>query len=171
MTLDIDHFRTFNDTHGHPIGDAILKEIMEVIQKCIRTVDFPARYGGEEFSIHPPGDARNACREGRRADRRAIDDAPFITPTGHRVHLSIRIGVSSFPEDGRQREELILAADQALYFAKRDGRNRVCRYCDTLKAVIEKDQSKSTELLRRRFAIWRPSSMRRAPTRGVIPRG
>lgn len=111
MMLDIDHFKTFNDTHGHPIGDAILKEIVKVIQKCIRTVDFPARYGEEEFSIILPETL--GIHAAKVAERicQAINDAPFITPTGHRVRLSISIGVSSFPEDGRQREELILAAD------------------------------------------------------------
>ncbi|MDC4227474.1 MAG: diguanylate cyclase [Candidatus Manganitrophus sp.] len=148
MMLDIDHFKTFNDTHGHPIGDAILKEIVKVIQKCIRNVDFPARYGGEEFSIILPETLGIHAAKVAERIRKAIDTTPFITPTGHRVHLSISIGVASFPEDGKRREELILAADQALYFAKRDGRNRVCRYCDTLKAVIEKDQNKLTELLR-----------------------
>lgn len=148
LMLDIDHFKVFNDTHGHPIGDAILKEIVKVIQKCIRNVDFPARYGGEEFSVILPETIGIHAAKVAERIRKAIDDGPFITPTGHRVHLSISIGVASFPEDGRRREELILSADQALYFAKKDGRNRVCRYCDTLKAAIEKDQNKLTELLR-----------------------
>ncbi|WP_168058027.1 diguanylate cyclase [Candidatus Manganitrophus noduliformans] len=148
LMLDIDHFKVFNDTHGHPVGDAILKEIVKVIQKCIRNVDFPARYGGEEFSVILPETIGIHAAKVAERIRKAIDDGPFVTPTGHRVHLSISIGVASFPEDGRRREELILSADQALYFAKKDGRNRVCRYCDTLKAAIEKDQNKLTELLR-----------------------
>jgi len=148
MMLDIDHFKNFNDTHGHPIGDAILKEIVKVIRKCIRNVDFPARYGGEEFSIILPETLGIHAGKVAERIRQSIDSTPFVTPTGHHVHLSISIGVASFPEDGNRREELILAADQALYFAKRDGRNRVCRYCDTLKAAIEKDQNKLAELLR-----------------------
>lgn len=148
LMLDIDHFKIFNDSHGHPVGDAILKEIVKVIQKCIRNVDFPARYGGEEFSvILPETIGLHAAKVAERI-RKAIDDGPFVTPTGHRVHLSISIGVASFPEDGRRREELIHSADQALYFAKKDGRNRVCRYSDTLNAAIEKDQNKLAELLR-----------------------
>lgn len=148
LMLDIDHFKVFNDTHGHPVGDAILKEIVKVIQKCIRNVDFPARYGGEEFSVILPETIGIHAAKVAERIRKAIDDGPFVTPTGHRVHLSISIGVASFPEDGRRREELILSADQALYFAKKDGRNRVCRYCDTLKAAIEKDQNKLADLLR-----------------------
>jgi diguanylate cyclase (GGDEF)-like protein len=148
MMLDIDHFKVFNDTHGHPVGDAILKEIVKVIQKCIRNVDFPARYGGEEFAVILPETlGSNAAKVAERI-RRSIDDTSFMTPAGHRVHLSVSIGIASFPEDGRRREELIIAADQALYFAKRDGRNRVCRYGETLKAAIEKDQNRLEELLR-----------------------
>lgn len=148
IMLDIDHFKSFNDTHGHPVGDAILKEIVKVIQRCVRNVDFPARYGGEEFSIILPETIGIHAAKVAERIRQAIDDNLFTTTTGHRVHLSVSIGVSSFPEDGGRREDLILAADQALYFAKRDGRNRVCRYRDTLKAMIEKDQNKITELLR-----------------------
>lgn len=148
LMLDIDHFKIFNDSHGHPVGDAILKEIVKVIQKCIRNVDFPARYGGEEFSIILPETIGLHAAKVAERIRKAIDDGPFVTPTGHRVHLSISIGVASFPEDGRRREELIHSADQALYLAKKDGRNRVCRYGDTLNAAIEKDQNKLAELLR-----------------------
>ncbi|MBI3803706.1 MAG: diguanylate cyclase [Nitrospirae bacterium] len=148
IMLDIDHFKSFNDTHGHPVGDSILKEIVKVIQKCVRNVDFPARYGGEEFSVILPETVGIHAAKVADRIREAIDEAAFVTTTGHRVHISVSIGVSSFPEDGTRREDLILAADQALYFAKRDGRNRVCRYQDTLKAAIEKDQSKLTEMLR-----------------------
>jgi diguanylate cyclase (GGDEF)-like protein len=148
MMLDIDHFKLFNDTHGHPVGDAILKEIVKVIHKCIRNVDFPARYGGEEFAIILPETLGIHAVKVAERIRKAIDDTPFSTPTGHPVRLSVSIGIASFPVDGSRREELIIAADQSLYFAKKDGRNRVCRYGETLKAAIEKDQSRLEELLR-----------------------
>lgn len=103
----------------------------------------------EERSFHhPPGDDRYSCGEGRRENPQSDrQTAPSSRPQGIGF-LSISIGVASFPENGRRREELVFSADQALYFAKKDGRNRVCRYCDTLKAAIEKDQNKLTELLR-----------------------
>ena len=103
----------------------------------------------EERSFHhPPGDDRYSCGEGRRENPQSDrQTAPSSRPQGIGF-LSISIGVASFPENGRRREEWVFSADQALYFAKKDGRNRVCRYCDTLKAAIEKDQNKLTELLR-----------------------
>ena len=148
VMLDIDHFKIFNDTHGHPVGDAILKEIVKVLRRCIRTVDFPARYGGEEFAVILPETIGEHALKVAERIRRSISEGAFATPNGHRVHLSVSIGIASFPLDGSRREELIVAADQALYFAKRDGRNRVCRYGDTLKAAIEKDQSRLEALLR-----------------------
>lgn len=148
MMIDIDHFKIFNDTYGHPVGDAILREIVKVIQRCIRTVDFPARYGGEEFTVVLPETIGESTIKVAERIRRSISETDFVTPSGHRAHLSVSIGIASFPLDGSRREELIIAADQALYFAKRDGRNRVCRYGETLKSAIEKDQSRLEALLR-----------------------
>jgi|SRR5579884_1693339 len=148
MMVDIDHFKIFNDTYGHPVGDAILKEIVRVIQRCIRNVDFPARYGGEEFTIILPETIGEYAIKVAERIRRTISETAFTTPSGHQAHLSVSIGIASFPLDGSRREELIIAADQALYFAKRDGRNRVCRYGETLKSAIEKDQKRLEELLR-----------------------
>ena len=71
-----------------------------------------------------------------------------MTPTGYPAHLSVSIGVASFPRDTNEPDDLIRKADQALYFAKRDGRNRTCIYHNTLKSKIEKDKEKLAEILR-----------------------
>ncbi|MFY9268905.1 MAG: diguanylate cyclase [Candidatus Manganitrophaceae bacterium] len=132
MMLDIDHFKVFNDTYGHPVGDAILKEIAKMIRQGIRAIDFPTRYGGEEFAVILPETAgANALKVAERI-RQSIDSAPFVTPAGQPVRLSVSVGIAFFPEDGKKREALILAADQALYFAKKTGRNRVSHYADVL---------------------------------------
>jgi diguanylate cyclase (GGDEF)-like protein len=148
LMMDIDHFKVFNDTHGHPVGDAILKEIVKITKKCIRTVDIAARYGGEEFAIILPETNAEGGKIVAERIRQSIDDSPFSTPDGHRAHLSVSIGLSLFPSDASKREELIIAADEALYFAKNAGRNRICPYSETLKSAIEKDRSVLEEMLR-----------------------
>lgn len=147
LMLDIDHFKVFNDTHGHPVGDAILKEIVGIIRKCIRNVDIPARYGGEEFTVILPETIGERAKMVAERIRNSVSESAFLTPGGHPAHLSISAGVASFPLDATRREDLIIAADEALYFAKRGGRNAVCCYSDTLKSEIEKDQEKVAELL------------------------
>ena len=148
LMMDIDHFKIFNDTHGHPVGDAILKEIVKITKKCIRTVDIAARYGGEEFAIILPETNAEGAKTVAERIRQSISDSPFQTPGGHLAHLSVSIGISLFPADASKREELIVAADEALYFAKNGGRNRICPYSETLKSAIEKDRGVLEEILR-----------------------
>ncbi len=147
LLIDIDFFKSFNDIHGHPFGDLILKEIASLIQKTVRTMDIPARYGGEEFAvIAPETTAENAKLLAERL-RKTISAHPFLTPAGQQAALSVSIGLASFPLDAQDRESLIQAADQALYFAKESGRNCVCPYSESLKSTIEHQKGKLTELL------------------------
>lgn len=148
LMLDIDHFKVINDTHGHPVGDAVLKEAAKIIKKSVRNVDLPARYGGEEFTVILPETNGEQAKKVAERIRRAIDQSSFAIPDGHPVHMSISVGIASFPLDADSREGFITAADEALYFAKERGRNRVCSYRDTFKSAIEKDQGKLAELLR-----------------------
>lgn len=148
LMIDIDHFKIFNDTHGHPVGDAILKEIVKITKKCIRTVDVAARYGGEEFAVILPETNAEGAKTVAERIRQSIADSPFQAPGGHLAHLSVSIGISLFPTDASKREELIIAADEALYFAKNAGRNRICPYSETLKSAIEKDRGVLEEILR-----------------------
>ncbi len=148
LMIDIDHFKVFNDTHGHPTGDAILKEIVKITRKCIRTVDIAARYGGEEFAVILPETNAEGAKTVAERIQQSMGDSPFQVPGGHRAHLSVSIGISLFPSDANKREELIIAADEALYFAKNAGRNRVCLYSETLKSAIEKDRGVLEEILR-----------------------
>ncbi|OGQ91121.1 MAG: hypothetical protein A2289_00950 [Deltaproteobacteria bacterium RIFOXYA12_FULL_58_15] len=134
--IDIDHFKDYNDTHGHPKGDDVLREIAELItartrlqdlKARVRDTDLVARYGGEEFVIlMPETDTSGAVIVGERL-RAAVGSHPFkdceTQPGGA---LTVSVGVASYPEDASSREELITRADQALYEAKRQGRNRVC---------------------------------------------
>ncbi len=140
LLLDIDHFKKFNDTFGHLMGDAILRDMAVIIRGQIRSVDFPARYGGEEFAIilpETPGEGAFLVAE---RTRQRIYEHIFKTKEANRAILSASIGISTFPRDADTREELIDTADQAMYFAKAAGRNTVRRYSDTLKSKIEKEE-------------------------------
>ncbi|HEY5595194.1 MAG TPA: diguanylate cyclase, partial [Nitrospiria bacterium] len=146
LLVDIDYFKSFNDTHGHPFGDLVLKEIGSLIRKTVRTMDIPARYGGEEFVIiAPETTAENAKLLAERL-RKNVSAHSFLTPAGQQVILSVSIGLASFPLDAQDREGLIQATDRALYFAKEAGRNRVCNHSENLKPAIEHRQEKLTEL-------------------------
>lgn len=123
LFLDLDHFKALNDSYGHPAGDAALREFAIVVRTCLRGVDMLGRWGGEEFVAvlpeTPPDDAFGV------ADRvRAAVAAHTFWSSGG-VHVTCSIGVANFPHDADSRDEMIEMADQAMYAAKRLGRNQV----------------------------------------------
>ena len=125
--IDVDYFKNYNDTLGHPAGDTLLRELASVITLQMRQSDFFARYGGEEFAlvmVNTPGlDALDVMERLRIhiATHRFPDEE--IQPA---KSLTISAGLACFPDNGSTYEELISHADQALYVAKSRGRNRVC---------------------------------------------
>lgn len=125
--LDVDHFKQYNDKNGHQQGDKVLRKLAQILAKSIRKPDILARYGGEEFVIILPETPKASARIYGEKVRRGVEKYPFpgkeTQPGGN---LTISIGISTFPEDGRDRYSLIEYADQALYQAKKGGRNRVC---------------------------------------------
>jgi len=127
LMIDIDHFKNFNDKYGHPQGDSTLKEISQIIKKTIRAYDAPARYGGEEFAVVLPyADNNQAFRVAERM-RKAVTAYPFQGRSAReRLQATISIGVATYPSNARTKAELVDRADQALYLAKSEGRNRVC---------------------------------------------
>ncbi len=148
LMLDIDHFKGFNDTYGHPVGDDVLRTIGRLVTEQIRQqIDLPARYGGEEFAvILPETDAKGGFAVAERI-RARIFQVGFEVQGGVKTMLSVSIGVATFPHDATIRPGLIQTADQALYFAKQAGRNTVFAYRESLKARIEKDHRQVTDLL------------------------
>jgi len=125
MMIDIDFFKNINDTHGHPVGDEVLKEIAARIGRSVRGVDLACRFGGEEFVVVlPDTDHANANMVAERL-RRQIAEEPFPVSVGAgRIDVTCSIGIAiSQPED--DTAGLLRRADDALYVAKRDGRNRV----------------------------------------------
>lgn len=126
--LDIDHFKKFNDTHGHQTGDVVLSTLARVIENSIRDSDLAARYGGEEFALvlyhtDGPGAFHVAERLRQMVESHEVQDK------GKALHVTISVGVATFPSEKiRDSKELIECADKALYKAKGKGRNRVESY-------------------------------------------
>lgn len=147
LMLDIDHFKRVNDTYGHPAGDAVLQGLAGLLVKQVRTVDLAARHGGEEFVVLlPETDGGRAKGVGERI-RKAVAGTPFLLPDGKEIPVTVSIGVACYPACGGSAPELFERADQALYIAKQAGRNRVCLYRETLKAQLEKEPERMTEML------------------------
>jgi diguanylate cyclase (GGDEF)-like protein len=134
LLLDIDHFKRLNDTFGHPAGDAALKHTARVLEGHLRQGDEAARYGGEEFAVILPGaDAAGAAPLAERV-RAAIEGSQLVFE-GARLAVTVSVGVAAWPEDGRETEALLAAADRALYSAKQDGRNRVASAAGLARAA------------------------------------
>jgi two-component system cell cycle response regulator len=126
LVLDIDYFKSVNDTHGHDAGDDVLREFALRIRKSIRGIDLACRYGGEEFVIvMPETDMAVATMVAERLRRRIASD-PFAIQQGARsVEVTISIGLAALGAASDTAAQILKRADQALYRAKRDGRNRV----------------------------------------------
>ena len=127
LMVDIDYFKSFNDRYGHIVGDAILRELSKAIQENIRQIDLLGRYGGEEFSIVLSETDKDAASFAAERIRRAIEDK-HIKVYDEELKITVSIGVSTYPHDGKNIESLIDKADSALYLAKFTGRNKVCLY-------------------------------------------
>jgi diguanylate cyclase (GGDEF)-like protein len=124
--IDIDDFKSINDTYGHLTGDVVLKEIAELLDNTVRSSDLLARYGGEEFAvILPETSEKEALILGKRIISvienhkfKSVEDEPIIK-------ISVTAGLTSFPKNASNLIQLIENADQALYEGKRLGKNRI----------------------------------------------
>ncbi|MFL5262210.1 MAG: diguanylate cyclase, partial [Anaeromyxobacteraceae bacterium] len=123
LLTDIDHFKSVNDTYGHPVGDVVLKGVAKILQKEARTTDVAARYGGEEFALVMPETDLAGALEAAERIRVKAGEALFRTEQGD-VRVTISIGVATFPADARTKAQLVEVADAGLYHAKRHGRNQ-----------------------------------------------
>jgi diguanylate cyclase (GGDEF)-like protein len=136
IMIDVDGFKTINDTLGHPAGDTILQKIAQAISDNVREIDIPTRYGGDEFAvILPETDIKEAMQTAERI-RSVLAESPNA---GHEQgdaeqhgaqapHVTLSIGVAVYPRHAKQRDSLLAAADIAMYHAKHVSQNAVCSY-------------------------------------------
>lgn len=126
LFIDVDYFKSYNDTHGHQKGDELLKELAELLQANVRDSDIVARWGGEEFVVMAPETNCNKAKEMAEGLRAKVAAHPFnnreTQPTGC---MTVSVGVASLLADGTDRS-LVFRADKAVYAAKGKGRNAVC---------------------------------------------
>jgi two-component system cell cycle response regulator len=126
MILDIDYFKAINDSYGHDAGDDVLREFAARIRKSIRGIDLAARYGGEEFVIVMPETDLHVAGIIAERLRRSIAQQPFSIEKGARqIEVTVSVGVSMLEMKNEPVADVLKRADQALYRAKHDGRNRV----------------------------------------------
>ncbi|SFV30789.1 two-component system, cell cycle response regulator [Devosia crocina] len=125
MILDIDHFKAVNDTHGHDVGDVVLREFSARVKRNIRGVDLACRFGGEEFVVLMPDTDVNSAELVAERVRQAIAEKPFEIRGMRPLAVTVSVGVSFNEIEADTPETLIKRADVALYRAKREGRNRV----------------------------------------------
>lgn len=124
ISMDIDHFKRVNDTFGHDVGDRVLQRLAQIMREASREADLPCRVGGEEFLIVLPGvESKGAVHIAERL--RAQVEATVMPPVGY---ITISLGVASWPRDSNDIPAVLKCADEMLYKAKREGRNRVELY-------------------------------------------
>jgi diguanylate cyclase (GGDEF)-like protein len=142
--FDIDHFKKYNDTCGHLAGDELLRQLSRLVLSEIREDDTAARYGGEEFVVILPNTRKEAALSIAEKIRKIIETTPFPNAQSQPMGmLSISGGVASLGQDGRSTNELLRAADQALYLAKEKGRNRVVAY--KIRYLSDEDEGADME--------------------------
>jgi diguanylate cyclase (GGDEF)-like protein len=136
LMLDVDHFKDFNDTHGHAAGDAVLRAVSEVCQNAVRTEDIACRYGGEEFTIILPDITSEIAYARANSIRNAISALRVSEGKNFYGEVTISIGIALYPDDGTDSDMLLRRADQALYRAKQGGRNQVLLAIESAEPIF-----------------------------------
>lgn len=125
LSIDVDHFKKFNDNHGHDAGDTVLRAVADCMKSSFREDDVPCRFGGEEFVVILPGATQEIAVQKAEDLRRKVEAVTVRYLDGILPRITISIGVAAFPNAGDNPQAVLKVADEALYQAKADGRNRV----------------------------------------------
>jgi len=136
LMIDVDHFKTFNDTHGHEAGDVILQELSALFQKNIRGGDIACRYGGEEFLLILPDTTLEIASQRANELLKRVREMRVTYQQQHDYTITVSIGVAAAPEHGQDVHGLVNAADTALYYAKNSGRNQVVIFSDRVRPTL-----------------------------------
>ena len=132
IMVDVDNFKHFNDTYGHPVGDLVLKKIANIIGQSMRDVDLASRYGGEEFMVLlPETDTIHAIPVAERIRRTIEKRTPGALGIRQGEGARVSLGIACFPWDAQDKDTLLQRADEAMYAAKAHGKNRVMTYSKT----------------------------------------
>jgi diguanylate cyclase (GGDEF)-like protein len=126
LFLDLDRFKLVNDQHGHLVGSGALRQLAQVLLQCVRTVDTVARYGGDEFTIILVDTEEDVAGQIAERIRQAVETTSFEATDGVTLRLTCSVGIAAYPAHGSRPDELLDAADKAMYRAKSNGRNKVC---------------------------------------------
>jgi diguanylate cyclase (GGDEF)-like protein len=149
VMFDLDHFKAFNDTHGHLRGDEALRRVGGIVRASVRPYDIPCRYGGEEFTVILPGVDAQGARSVSERIRQRIAAEGFDGVEGHTIPLTASFGIAAYPHDGGSPDELLQAADRALYASKRAGGNSITIYDRSLEAEPEEEALTLDRLFRK----------------------
>jgi len=171
ILLDIDHFKRFNDRYGHPAGDAVLKGVAAAVRSAVRGFDAVARYGGEEFAVILPETGVDASREVAERIRKAVSSFPSaVSDKGKPIRVTISVGIATAPEQGELPAELVKQADEALYRAKQNGRNRSFHASDAPEKVARVLTMEATRRQRERDEAPARGAERRARAQSSRPK-
>jgi two-component system cell cycle response regulator len=130
IIADLDYFKSVNDRHGHPAGDEVLRQVAKRLQAAVRSVDRLTRIGGEEFAIVMPQADTTVAADSAARLCEIIRTSPVPAGGDLQLPLTMSLGVAVFPSDTANGEDVVKAADRALYAAKSGGRNRVVRFSE-----------------------------------------
>lgn len=125
LMADVDDFKRVNDTYGHAVGDVVLQAIASILRRSVREIDLCVRYGGEEFAVILPHTDKEGGLPVAERIRKAVTTVPIVAGDDPAMTMTLSIGVATYPEDGKTPDQLVHAADVALYRAKHLGKNRV----------------------------------------------
>lgn len=126
LIIDIDYFKKVNDTYGHPAGDRILIELGQILKIATRSFDIVSRNGGEEFSVILPDCPNQQSIEIAERIRQKVESHEFSISPQETIHITVSIGVATYPETVTDSSKIVKTADECLYVAKHSGRNKVC---------------------------------------------
>jgi diguanylate cyclase (GGDEF)-like protein len=124
LMIDLDRFKRINDTYGHPIGDAVLQHFAQLMRKTVRNIDIAARIGGEEFAVILPSSGLAAARTSAERLCEIVAKTPLVQ-NGETISVTVSIGAATMVSTDSEADQTLIRADQALYRAKENGRNRV----------------------------------------------